>query len=203
MEPAACAPCQWRRCLAGPCCVAARVARRGAVPMGAPRCGSCIRGSMCPAGDAPITSRRSGPCCVQPYRVSFLCPCSLLPPFLLDRSQIQSQAMETAPVVRWLAAPWPKITPGFCVRPVPRSKGSARSGTCPRAAVLWGRGAVPLPRVLLTGSSGLAQGGTGRQCRQSSAVPRPCPGRGARAGPSPHLLALQSPGCTFNRCSKL
>lgn len=169
----------------------------GAVPVGAPRCGSCIRGFVSPPGDAPITSWRSGPCCVQPYGVSLLCPCSLLPLFLLDPSGIQSQAMETAPVVRWLAAPRPEITLGFCVCPVPRSKGSARSGTCPRAAVSWGRGAVPLPRALLTG---LAQGGTRRL---SSAVPRPCPGRGARAGRSPHLLALQSPGCTFNCCSKL
>lgn len=83
---------------------------------------------------------------------------------------------------------------------------------CPAARALPGlgpalgqrcRGAVEpsrCPVCCSQGGSGLAQGGTRRL---SSAVPRPCPGRGARAGRSPHLLALQSPGCTFNCCSKL
>lgn len=164
----------------------------GAVPVGAPRCGSCIRGFVSPPGDAPITSWRSGPCCVQPYGVSLLCPCSLLPLFLLDPSGIQSQAMETAPVVRWLAAPRPEITLGFCVCPVPRSKGSARSGTCPRAAVSWGRGAVPLPRVLLTGRLRAGPGWHSQaELCSAKALPWPrCPGRTIPSPPRPAIPRL-------------
>lgn len=91
--------------------------------------------------------------------------------------------------------------------------GLAQPGTCPWAAVSWclWRPSQCLvcragARGLCGGSSGLAQGGICWFCRQSacSSVPGTFPvGCDAWVGLSPCLLALKSPGCTFNRCSKL
>lgn len=84
----------------------------------------------------------------------------------------------------------------------------AQPGTCPWAAVSWCLRRPSRCLVCRAGARGFVGAALGwlkvAFAGFAGRVPGTFPGRcSARVGLSPCLLALKSPGCTFNHCSKL